>query len=141
MTTDLSIAKRRLGRTDIEVTPIGLRVMQFAGGKGLFNLMFPEISQDQKKAVVKAALDGGINWFDTAEMYGLGRSERSLVDALKSLGVDDADVIIGTKWLPLLRTSRSIARTIGKRIHYLDGYTIDLHTGATVSPEAAGTAH
>ncbi len=127
MTNAHHIPMRRLGNTEIEITPIGLGVMQFAGGKGLFNLMFPEIPQEQKKAIVKDAIDGGVNWFDTAEMYGLGRSERSLVGALKSLKVSDAEVIIGTKWFPLLRRARSIGRTIGKRLHYLEGYTIDLH--------------
>ncbi len=127
MTKEQDISMRRLGRTDIEITPIGLGVMQFSGGRGMFNLMFPEIPQQGKNEIIKAALDGGINWFDTAEMYGLGRSERSLVEALKSLGVDDSEVIIGTKWFPFLRRSRSITRTIARRLHFLEGYTIDLH--------------
>ena len=123
----MKFEKRQLGRTGIEVTPIGLGVMQFSGTKGIFKAMMPDIDQGEKKAVVKAALDGGVNWFDTAEMYGRGQSERSLVDALRAADKADEEVIIGTKWLPLLRTARSINRTISKRIHYLDGYTIDLH--------------
>jgi aryl-alcohol dehydrogenase-like predicted oxidoreductase len=127
MTEVASIKTRPLGSTNFEITPIGLGVMQFAGGRGVFRMMFPEIPQQEKNLIVKAALDGGINWFDTAEMYGLGRSERSLGDALKSLDVPDPEVVIGTKWFPMLRTSRSITRTIGKRVHFLDGYSIDLH--------------
>jgi len=127
MTEVTAAPTRRLGRTDIEITPIGLGVMQFAGGKGMFNLMFPHIPQKQKNAIIKAALDGGINWFDTAELYGRGRSEQSLVDALKSLDVTDDEVIIGTKWFPIFRTARNIKRTIDARLHYLDGYSIDLH--------------
>jgi aryl-alcohol dehydrogenase-like predicted oxidoreductase len=123
----MNIEKRLLGRTNIEVTPIGLGVMQFSGAGGIFKAMMPDIDQTEKNAIVRAALDGGINWFDTAEMYGLGKSERSLVEALRAAGKADDEVIIGTKWLPLLRTSRSINRTISKRIHYLDGYSIDLH--------------
>jgi aryl-alcohol dehydrogenase-like predicted oxidoreductase len=123
----MDITKRQLGRTGIEVTPIGLGVMQFSGAQGIFKAAMPDIDQEVKNDIVKAALEGGINWFDTAEMYGLGRSERSLATALKTAGVEDDEVIIGTKWFPLLRTARSINRTISKRIHCLDGYTVDLH--------------
>ena len=119
--------KRRLGRTDIELTAIGLGVMQFAGGKGLFGMMMPDLSQEQMNAIVKAALDGGINWFDTAEMYGRGHSERALAKGLKAAGIQNGDVKIATKWLPLLRTAGNIPRTIDKRLHHLDGYPIALY--------------
>lgn len=123
----MNIEKRQLGKTGIDVTPIGLGVMQFSGVRGIYKTMMPDIDKAEKNAIVQAALDGGINWFDTAEMYGLGQSERSLVEALRTAGKSDEEVIIGTKWFPLLRTARSINRTISKRIHYLDGFTIDLH--------------
>jgi len=87
----------------------------------------PELSQDQMDAIIKAALDGGINWFDTAEMYGRGNSEKGLAAALKTLGKQDDEVIVGTKWFPIFRTAKSIYRTIDDRLHYLDGYTIDLY--------------
>ena len=122
-----TINKRRLGQTDIEITPIGLGVMQFAGGAGVFGLMFPEISQETMDAIIKAALDGGINWFDTAEMYGRGRSERGLADGLHAADKKDDEVIVATKWFPMLRTARNIPRTIHDRIHFLDGYSIDLY--------------
>ncbi len=119
--------KRRLGDTDIEITPIGLGVMQFAGGSGVFRFMFPTIPQEQMNDIIQAALAGGINWFDTAEAYGGGRSEQGLAQALKTAGQADADVIIATKWRPHLRTAANILRTIGDRQYYLDGYTIDLY--------------
>ena len=122
-----TINKRRLGQTDIEITPIGLGVMQFAGGAGVFGLMFPEISQETMDAIIKAALDGGINWFDTAEMYGRGRSERGLADGLHAADKKDDEVIVATKWFPMLRTARNIPRTIHDRIRFLDGYSIDLY--------------
>jgi len=127
MTTDLTIKKRSLGRTGIEVTPIGLGVMQFSGSQGVFGMMFPELSQEQKNAIIKAALDGGINWLDTAEMYGGGRSERGLANALKAAAKQDDEVVVATKWFPIFRTARNIPRTIYDRIHYLDGFTIDLY--------------
>ena len=119
--------KRRLGRTDIEVTPIGLGVMQFAGGKGPFGMGMQNLSGEQMNAIVKAALEGGINWFDTAEMYGRGRSERALANGLKAAGKVAGDVRIATKWLPLLRTAGNINRTIDRRLHFLAGYPIDLY--------------
>jgi len=121
------IETRQLGRTGIPITPIGLGVMQFAGGKGVFKFMFPDISQADMNAIIQAALAGGINWFDTAEMYGMGKSEQGLANALKDAGVADEDVLIATKWSPFFRTAGNISKTIENRLRFLDGYTIDLY--------------
>jgi aryl-alcohol dehydrogenase-like predicted oxidoreductase len=88
---------------------------------------FPVIEQEQKNAIVQAALDGGINWFDTAELYGGGMSEESLVAALKATGKKNGEVVIATKWWPLFRTAHNIPISIQDRIHALDGYSIDLY--------------
>ncbi len=119
--------KQRLGETDIEITPIGLGVMQFAGGAGIFGMMFPEISQETMDGILRTALDGGINWFDTAEIYGRGRSEQGLANALRAAEKKDDEVIVATKWFPMFRTARNISRTIHDRIRFLDGYSIDLY--------------
>ena len=124
---NMEIQKRKLGQTDIEVTPIGLGVMQFAGGKGLFGKAFPILPQEEKTAIVQAALDGRINWFDTAELYGFGRSEEGLSAGLKAAGIQNGQVVIETKWFPILRTARNIPKTIQDRIRYLDGYSIDIY--------------
>lgn len=121
----MEIKKRKLGATDIEVTPIGLGMMEFAGGNGgMMGFAFPNIGQDVKTAAVQAGLDGGVNWFDTAELYGSGTSERSLSIALKAAGKVDDDVVVATKWWPLLRTARNIPKTIDDRLRFLDGYSI-----------------
>jgi aryl-alcohol dehydrogenase-like predicted oxidoreductase len=118
---------RTLGKTNIPITAIGLGTMEFSGGgRGMIGSAFPKLGQDQKNAIVTAALEGGINWFDTAELYGGGFSEATLASALKSAGKGDQDVIVATKWWPILRTARNIARTIPDRIRCLDGYTIGL---------------
>ena len=88
---NVEIQKRKLGKTDIEVTPIGLGVMQFAGGKGLFGVAFPDLSQNEKNDIIQIALNGGINWFDTAEMYGFGHSEEGLAAGLKAAGMQNRD--------------------------------------------------
>jgi aryl-alcohol dehydrogenase-like predicted oxidoreductase len=56
-----------------------------------------KIDADAARAVVHAALDAGITHFDTAEMYGGGKSEEFLADAL---GARREDVTIGTKFVP-----------------------------------------
>ncbi len=127
MASNNTSQKRPLGQTGMQITPIGLGVMQFSGGSGIFGMVFPDLSQDEMNAIIKAALDGGINWFDTAEMYGRGNSERGLAAALKTLSKQDDEVIVGTKWFPIFRTAKNIYRTIDDRLHYLDGYTIDLY--------------
>ncbi len=115
---------RRLGKTDLLVSPIGLGVMELSGGGGLIGRMFPIIPQEEKNAIIKAALDGGINWFDTAEAYGAGVSEQSLATGLKAAGKSDREVLITTKWQPFLRTARSIGATIDDRLRFLGGYSI-----------------
>jgi len=127
MTSAATIQKRTLGKTNIYVTPIGLGMMEFSGGGGLLGFAFPVISQEVKNAIVQAALDGGINWFDTAEMYGLGVSEQSLAIALKAAGKSDDEVVIATKWLPLFRTAGNIPRTVNNRLRFLSGYSIGLY--------------
>jgi aryl-alcohol dehydrogenase-like predicted oxidoreductase len=127
MAADVQIKKRPLGKTGIEITPIGLGMMEFAGGGGLMGPAFPVIAQEEKNAAVKAGLDGGVNWFDTAELYGAGVSEQSLSTALKAAGVKKQDVVVATKWWPLFRTARNIPKTIDDRLRFLDGYNIDLY--------------
>jgi aryl-alcohol dehydrogenase-like predicted oxidoreductase len=127
MAVNTTRATRSLGRTDLRITPIGLGMMEFSGGGGLVGTAFPIIPQQQKNATVRAALDGGVNWFDTAELYGGGVSEASLAEALKVAGKRDGEVIIATKWWPLLRTAGNIPRTINDRLRFLDGYSIGLY--------------
>ena len=119
--------KRKLGKSGIEITPIGLGTWQFSKGKGLAGGFWKSLDEDTTKAVVKAALDGGIDWFDTAEIYGRGNSERSLASALGALGVAPRSVGVATKWWPFFRMARNIPATIGERIACLSPYPIDLY--------------
>ncbi len=121
------IKKIELANTGIKVTPIGLGTWQFAGGHGFNKFIWSGIPEDVRNSIVKAALDGGINWFDTAEAYGGGRSERNLASALQAAGKKDEEVIIADKWMPLMKFAGSLRRTIKKRLEALDPYSIDLH--------------
>jgi len=98
--------------------------MELSGGGSFLGMVFPVIPSEEKNAIIKAALDGGINWFDTAEMYGGGMSEHSVAAGLKAAGKTDKDVVIATKWFPLFRTARNIPKTVEDRLHYLDGFSI-----------------
>jgi aryl-alcohol dehydrogenase-like predicted oxidoreductase len=85
------------------------------------------VPQETITAIVDTALKGGVNWFDTAEAYGSGRSEQVLSAALSTLGVKPGSVVVATKWFPMFRTSRSIPATIDVRISCLGSYPIDLY--------------
>lgn len=123
----MALAQRPLGRTDIALSPIGLGVWQLAEGKGFAGLFWRGLPGETADAIVLAALEGGVNWFDTAELYGRGSSETGLARALKAAGELGAGARVATKWWPLLRTAGSIPRTIGQRLAALEGLPIDLY--------------
>jgi len=106
------IEKRRLGKTDLLVTPIGLGCWQFGGRGPSTSAVWKSPPQEEIDNMVKAALDGGINWFDTAEAYGSGASERALATALCKADMANRDVVIATKWSPFFRTARNILGSI-----------------------------
>ena len=123
----MSIEYRLLGKTGIKISPIGLGVMQFAGGKGAFKAMFPAISEQARNEIIQTALEGGINWFDIAEIYGNGQSERYLAESLLAAGAKDPDVVIATKWSPFFRFAGNIIKTIQVRLNSIMPYQIDLY--------------
>src|ERR1700693_6388700 len=64
---------RTLGQSDLTITPIGTGAWAIGGGKWEFGWG----SQDDQESIaaIQAGLDRGINWIDTAAVYGLGHSE------------------------------------------------------------------
>jgi aryl-alcohol dehydrogenase-like predicted oxidoreductase len=72
---------RRLGNSDLEITPIGIGAWAIGGG-GWQGSMGPQNEADSIPAI-HAALDRGMNWIDTAALYGLGHSEEVVARALK----------------------------------------------------------
>ena len=119
--------RRRLGRTDIALSPIGLGCWQFSQGRGVTAGMWAVLDQPTIDRIVAVSLAGGVDWFDTAQVYGNGRSEQALAAALRDLDVRPGTVVVATKWLPILRRASNIARTIDTRIACLGGYPIDLY--------------
>ena len=121
------IQLRKLGHSDLEVSPIGLGVMQFAGGSGAIQAINPAVPEETRIEIVKTALEGGINWFDTAELFGAGRSEKYLAEALDELGEISQRAIIATKWSSYLRFAGNIKKTIQERLDKLSPYSIGLY--------------
>ncbi|MFW9810045.1 MAG: aldo/keto reductase [Candidatus Thorarchaeota archaeon] len=121
------IAKRLLGKSDLKITPIGLGAMEFSGGKGPFKYYLAAVPYKIQDEVIKAALDGGINWIDTAEIYGSGESERAVAHGLKAAGVSPGNVLISTKWMPVGRRARSMRKSATKSTERLSPYPIDLY--------------
>ncbi|SRR5579884_1716285 len=72
---------RQLGNTDIQITPIGLGAWAIGGGGYAFG-WGPQDDEESVKTIQRA-LDLGINWIDTAAIYGLGHSEEVVGRAIK----------------------------------------------------------
>lgn len=72
---------RRLGNSDLKITPIGIGAWAI-GGSGWNGSMGPQNDADSIPAI-HAALDYGLNWIDTAALYGLGHSEIMVARALQ----------------------------------------------------------
>jgi len=73
--------KKRLGNSDMELTPIGVGAWAMGGGGWKF-AWGPQDDTESVKAIHEA-LDRGVNWIDTAAVYGLGHSEEVVARALK----------------------------------------------------------
>jgi aryl-alcohol dehydrogenase-like predicted oxidoreductase len=72
--------KKRLGNSDLELTPIGVGAWAMGGGGWAF-AWGPQDDAESIEAI-HAAWDGGLNWIDTAAVYGLGHSEEVVARAL-----------------------------------------------------------
>jgi aryl-alcohol dehydrogenase-like predicted oxidoreductase len=121
------ITTRRLGKTDFEITPIGFGAMEFSGGKGMIKYLLSAVPPEQQDEVIKVALDRGMNWIDTAEIYGSGESERAVSKGLQAAGVSPGEVMITTKWMPVMKRAKSMHNAAAKSTRRLDPYPIDLY--------------
>ena len=72
--------KKRLGNSDMELTPIGIGAWAMGGGGWAF--AWGPQDDDESIAAIHEALDRGVNWIDTAAVYGLGHSEEVVARAL-----------------------------------------------------------
>src|SRR6201991_1384116 len=75
--------KKQLGNSDLLLSPIGFGAWAIGGGDWAFS-WGPQDDNDSIAAIHKA-LDAGINWIDTAAVYGLGHSEEVVARALERM--------------------------------------------------------
>ena len=95
---------KTLGNTGLLVSQICLGTMTFAGDNpdalsenAAIWKMIGGIGQADVDALVKASIEAGVNFIDTADVYSEGKSEISLGRSLKNLNIPRADVVIATK--------------------------------------------
>src|ERR1700688_238804 len=85
-----------LGNTGLLVSKLCFGTMTFGDGRGLFKAI-SSVGQAGADELVKTSIDGGINFFDTADNYTEGESENILGQSLKNLNIARKDVVIATK--------------------------------------------
>jgi aryl-alcohol dehydrogenase-like predicted oxidoreductase len=89
---------RPLGPSGLLVSELCLGTMTFGGSDGIWG-QIGQLGQDEADQLVRTALDAGINFIDTANVYAGGESERILGQSIRNLGVNRDDVVIATKVL------------------------------------------
>ena len=85
-----------LGQTGLYVSELCLGTMTYGGSKGIWESI-GNLQQDAVDEQVKFAVEAGINFIDTANVYSMGKSEMLLGQALKTLGLPREQIIIATK--------------------------------------------
>ncbi|EZP74438.1 Aldo/keto reductase [Sphingomonas paucimobilis] len=108
---------RQLGPSGLFVSELCLGTMTFGGSNDMWG-QIGQLRQDEADALVKAAVDAGVNFIDTANVYAAGESERILGTSIRNLGLSRDDLVIATKVLGPMGEGPN-ARG-GSRKHILD---------------------
>ncbi|MFP5041092.1 aldo/keto reductase [Parasediminibacterium sp. JCM 36343] len=85
-----------LGNTGLLVSEICFGTMTFAGKGGIWEGI-GKVQLDEVNQLIKTAVDAGINFIDTANVYSFGESEKLLGQSIKDLGLNRNDLVIATK--------------------------------------------
>jgi aryl-alcohol dehydrogenase-like predicted oxidoreductase len=89
---------RKFGNTGLVVSELCLGAMTFGGSEGIW-AQIASLGQAKADELVKTAVDGGVNFFDTANVYSGGRSEEILGQSLRNLGLPRDQYVLATKVL------------------------------------------
>ena len=87
---------KTLGNTGLLVSKLCFGTMTFGGGQGFWKAI-GTLDQAGAEALIKSSVAVGINFFDTADVYSEGESEKILGQGLKNLGIARKDVVLATK--------------------------------------------
>ncbi len=90
----------KLGNTGLDVSPICLGCMSFGAAEGWVHNKWA-LDEEDSRAIIKKALDLGVNFFDTANVYAYGKSEEILGRALKDYANRDKVVIATKVFVPM----------------------------------------
>jgi aryl-alcohol dehydrogenase-like predicted oxidoreductase len=112
-----------LGNTGLQVSTICLGTMTFGGGEGIWK-MIGASGQAEADELIKASMDAGVNFIDTADVYSDGQSEITLGQSLKNLGIARKDLVIATKVFGRMGKGRNDAGA--SRGHIMDGVDASL---------------
>jgi len=87
---------KTLGNTGLLVSRLCLGTMTFSGESGVYKHI-GNVNQAGADALIKASIEAGINFFDTADVYSAGESERMLGQSFKNLGIARHEFVLATK--------------------------------------------
>jgi aryl-alcohol dehydrogenase-like predicted oxidoreductase len=114
---------RKFGNTGLIVSEMCLGAMTFGSGEGMWATV-AGVAQDDVTQLIKAALDRGINFIDTADFYSNGRSEVVTGNSLKMLGLARDSYVLATK--VLLRMGPGHNQTGLSRYHIMENINASL---------------
>jgi|SRR5580700_1903825 aryl-alcohol dehydrogenase-like predicted oxidoreductase len=89
---------KKFGNTGLAVSEICLGAMTFAGGEGIWSAI-GKMDQATVNELVRTAIERGVNFFDTADVYSAGGSETMLGQAFRTLGLARDQFVLATKLL------------------------------------------
>jgi aryl-alcohol dehydrogenase-like predicted oxidoreductase len=115
---------RNLGGTGLFVSELCLGTMTFGGEDGVWG-QIGNLQQSEAERLIGTALDAGINFLDTADVYSDGRSELITGQALKNLRVPRENVIVATKVFGETGT-KSVNSRGASRFHIMEGIKASL---------------
>ena len=112
-----------LGRTGLFVSELCLGTMTFGGGDGIWG-QIGALQQTEAEALIGQAIDAGINFIDTADVYARGLSEQITGQALKNLKIPRENVVVATKVFG--DTSAGPNGRGASRVHIMEGVKASL---------------
>ncbi len=126
---DFKLDRRRLGSSDLEVSSIGLGAWSWGASQ-----VWGYGKRYGRKEVEEAwwrSIEMGVNFVDTASVYGNGESERIIGDLLKRT---EEEIVVATKFFPLHLLSRSVRGAAERSLRRLDQKEVDLYQVHWPSP-------